>query len=718
MGKKILYAKKTIAAIAGILVFSLFLPFAVHAADPIIIDHTCTDINLIPEAAIEQAKSDLHIAYGHTSHGSQLISGMGSNSGASLDQFMTANGATPGLYLWNNGGSGGALDLHDYFVSGDLGNPDRYTWEQRTRDYLNTPANADVNVVIWSWCGQASTSIANIDIYLNLMEGLINDYPNVHFVFMTGHLTGTGSDGRLNLANEHIRNHCRTNNRILFDFADIESYDPDGLVNYMELSADDECYYDSDGNGSKESNWALDWQDSHIQNVDWWASGASHSQHLNGNRKGYAAWWLWATLAGWNTTVCGPDPSGLTAAANQDQTEISLSWSDNSADDNEAEFIIQRRDDSGTWNNDYARVAADTPQYIDINVQQGSFEYRVVASYSDSPEPCSSSASNIASVQISSEVPQDPSDLVANLANSGIDLSWSDNSNNEDGFVLERQTDTTGFIELIQLSSDTSSYLDNSVAAVHTYTYRVKAVNNYGDSGYSNEASEYVPDQTFSVTLKQNVDGYQGSTDTYLDAGNPDTNFGNTLYKSIGGTPQVNMAIKFDLPDNLMNKIIHSAKIVFYCWSVSNYVEDQEFKLCELTEGWDENTVTWEERETGVDWSVPGGEYCTLPVSTSPIENQSYYPEFDVTQLVQSWSDQSLTNNGLILINDSQILTGIKASEYSEYGRPSMEIQYSAISECTAGKDGDSDVDGLDLALFATEFDPDCLEMFAWEYGN
>ena len=45
-------------------------------ADPIIIDHNCTDITQIPQSAIQQAKDTLSIAYGHTSHGSQLITGM------------------------------------------------------------------------------------------------------------------------------------------------------------------------------------------------------------------------------------------------------------------------------------------------------------------------------------------------------------------------------------------------------------------------------------------------------------------------------------------------------------------------------------------------------------------------------------------------------------------------------------------------------------------
>ena len=50
-------------------------PF-VMAQEPIIVDHNCTDITKIPQTAIEQAKTNLHIAYGHTSHGSQLTTGM------------------------------------------------------------------------------------------------------------------------------------------------------------------------------------------------------------------------------------------------------------------------------------------------------------------------------------------------------------------------------------------------------------------------------------------------------------------------------------------------------------------------------------------------------------------------------------------------------------------------------------------------------------------
>jgi hypothetical protein len=260
-------------------------------SDGFIVDHLCTDITEIPESAIQAAKTNLHIAYGHTSHGSQIITGMNA-----LDAFMGGEG----LYTWNEGGSGGALDLQDTPFSGasDLGNPDRTSWAQSTRNYLDS--HPECNVVIWSWCGQVSdASEDDILTYLNLMNQLEVDYPGVAFVYMTGHLDGTGLDGNLHQRNEQIRSYCRQYEKILYDFADIESYDPDG-GEYLSRLANDNCDYDSDGDQVRDANWATQWQDTHTSGVDWYLCYPAHTQALNGNLKAYAAWWLWARLAGWN----------------------------------------------------------------------------------------------------------------------------------------------------------------------------------------------------------------------------------------------------------------------------------------------------------------------------------------------------------------------------------------------------------------------------------
>jgi hypothetical protein len=253
-----------------------------------IVDHTCTNLSLIPHDTIEEAKAFLHIAYGHTSHGSQLTNGMSGLADWKGD-----------LYAWNEGGTGGALDLDDNFVDGDLGNPDFTTWADRTRTYLDNPLNADVNVVMWSWCGQVSGASANdINTYLSLMSQLEHDYPQITFVYMTGHLDGRGLEGILHQRNEQIRAYCRQNNKFLYDFADIESYDPDG--NYFgDLYPDDNCDYDGDGSlpRTETGNWAIEWQNAHTEGIDWYNCGSAHSQPLNANLKAYAAWWLWVSIA-------------------------------------------------------------------------------------------------------------------------------------------------------------------------------------------------------------------------------------------------------------------------------------------------------------------------------------------------------------------------------------------------------------------------------------
>jgi len=253
------------------------------------IDHNVAVLEKIPSEWINTAKEKLHIAYGHTSHGSQLIDGM--------TGLMEWKGD---LYRWNNGPMEGALDIRDQIMAGDLGENGDLAWESATRSLLDDPRNEDINVIIWSWCGGVSTNTEEgINIYLNAMDQLEKDYPGVQFVYMTGHLDGTGEEGNLHIRNEQIRKYCKDKGKILYDFADIESYDPDGNY-YLDKAANDNCDYDSNGDGVRDKNWALDWQNTHEEGVDWYDCYAAHSQALNGNLKAYAAWYLWARLAGWD----------------------------------------------------------------------------------------------------------------------------------------------------------------------------------------------------------------------------------------------------------------------------------------------------------------------------------------------------------------------------------------------------------------------------------
>ena len=82
--------------------------------------------------------------------------------------------------------------------------------------------------------------------------------------------------------------------KILYDFADIESWDPDG--NYYEFCQDNSNYYPSGTSNVVLGNWALEWQTAHTEGVDWYNTAVAHTAPLNGNLKAYAAWALWAEI--------------------------------------------------------------------------------------------------------------------------------------------------------------------------------------------------------------------------------------------------------------------------------------------------------------------------------------------------------------------------------------------------------------------------------------
>ncbi|MCP5046993.1 MAG: hypothetical protein GY940_07455, partial [bacterium] len=87
--------------------------------------------------------------------------------------------------------------------------------------------------------------------------------------------------------------------------------------------------------------------------------------------------------------------------------------------------------------------------------------------------------------------PAAPSGLTANAsACDQVDLSWSDNSSDEDNFNIERSTDGVNFSALASVGANVTSYNDTSASGSTTYYYRVDASNTGGSSAYSNTASD------------------------------------------------------------------------------------------------------------------------------------------------------------------------------------------------------------------------------------
>lgn len=78
--------------------------------------------------------------------------------------------------------------------------------------------------------------------------------------------------------------------------------------------------------------------------------------------------------------------------------------------------------------------------------------------------------------------------VVTGAVTTTVHLTWTDNSEGEDGFSIERATDGGGFTEINTVTAGVETY-DDSPEIGHTYTYRVRATSaTLGDSEYSNEA--------------------------------------------------------------------------------------------------------------------------------------------------------------------------------------------------------------------------------------
>ncbi len=187
-------------------------------------------------------------------------------------------------------------------------------------------------------------------------------------------------------------------------------------------------------------------------------------------------------------------PSNLAAVVSS-STQIDLSWTDNA--NCETGFIIERSADSGSFA-ELATVSANTTSYSDDDVQEDtSYTYRLKAYRDNEETDCCDSVS----VTIDSSLPIAPSSLTATaISNTTIRLSWSDNSDNETGFELARRTGSGDFSTIETLSINATSFTDSSLSADTTYTYRIRSINDNGESGWSETATATT--QNNSETLK------------------------------------------------------------------------------------------------------------------------------------------------------------------------------------------------------------------------
>ena len=176
-------------------------------------------------------------------------------------------------------------------------------------------------------------------------------------------------------------------------------------------------------------------------------------------------------------------PTTLSATA-VSSSRIDLTWTDHAS--NESGFQIERSTDAATFTQ-IGEVASNVTTYADTSLSAATqYRYRVRAYNATGPSAFAGPTSATTLSAPPAQPPSAPTGLTGTKQSGGrIQLTWTDSSNNETGFSIERSPDGQAYSPIATVAQNVSTYIDPSPGSTQIVFYRVRAFNLAGNSAYT-----------------------------------------------------------------------------------------------------------------------------------------------------------------------------------------------------------------------------------------
>jgi fibronectin type 3 domain-containing protein len=176
-----------------------------------------------------------------------------------------------------------------------------------------------------------------------------------------------------------------------------------------------------------------------------------------------------------------PAPTGLIAAAGNAQ--VTLNWN---ASSGAASYNVKRSTTSG---GPYATIASGVTAttFTNTGLTNGTTYFYVVSAVNSSGESGNSNQAS-ATPQNAQTPPPAPTTLMASPGNALVSLTWNASSG-ATSYNIKRSTTNGGPYATIASGVTATSFTNTGLTNGTTYFYVVSAVNSFGESGNSNQAS-------------------------------------------------------------------------------------------------------------------------------------------------------------------------------------------------------------------------------------